>query len=297
MKKLKGFTLIEISIAIAFISILLITIALVTTDIVSSYRKGTAMKSVNSLGLDLISDFTSSISKAPSVTFANFCEYYAQEDARSACNADHAYLFTFQKSKAAIYINDTTSTEAPIFGAFCTGKDSYIWNTGYALNRDDYHLLDGNPIPSATLTYSSAGETSTISNFRLLKIDDPSRMVCMTHLVDLNNDDKTYSLTNSNEFDISENIFGSEYNLSAPPTELITSTGSLALYDLTVFPPTQDSTSKRLFYSASMILATISGGINILSTGDYCDPTSHNFLEFDYCAVNKFNFAMRATGE
>ena len=49
-----GFTLIELSFAIAFISVLLITITLITREIVSIYRKGYAIKTVNQVGRDII---------------------------------------------------------------------------------------------------------------------------------------------------------------------------------------------------------------------------------------------------
>ena len=298
MTKKKGFTLIEITIAIAFISILLLTITLVVNDIIKSYRKGAAMKSVNSTGLDLIDEFTSTISEAPSVTFSNFCEYYSDSAEKDRCNNDRANLFTFQRWKASVRIKDLVA-DVPVYGAFCTGKYSYLWNTGYALNSNDYQLSTNpdTPIPKATLTYHYQNDIKTAQNFRLLKIADSSRMVCMANLVDLDNSDRTYSINNSTSFDISETIFGSDYILAEEPAELISSDGRLALYDLTVFPPAQDTTSKRLFYSASMILATISGGVNITAPSDYCSPATNNFLEFDNCAINKFNFAMRATGE
>ena len=43
----KGFTLVELSLAIVFISILLLTIGFLTVHITSVYQKGLAMKAVN----------------------------------------------------------------------------------------------------------------------------------------------------------------------------------------------------------------------------------------------------------
>ena len=58
------------------------------------------------------------------------------------------------------------------------------------------------------------------------------------------------------------------------------------------------------------ILATYRGGVNIKSNGDFCegsdskdgtrdstDSDEMTLNDFDYCAVNKFNFSARATGE
>jgi hypothetical protein len=80
----------------------------------------------------------------------------------------------------------------------------------------------------------------------------------------------------------------------------------LALYDFTILPATKNYTTKQIFYPGSFILATIRGGVNIQSNGDFCQGSSSDEGEmdseytgndFDYCAVNKFNFAARATGE
>ena len=65
--KRKGFTLIELSFAIAFISVLLITVTLITNEIVSIYRKGYAIKAINQSGRDLIDDIQNSITESPPV--------------------------------------------------------------------------------------------------------------------------------------------------------------------------------------------------------------------------------------
>ena len=77
----------------------------------------------------------------------------------------------------------------------------------------------------------------------------------------------------------------------------------LAIYDLRILPATQNDTTKQIFFSGSFILATLRGGVNIESNGDFCtgegnlDGTDFTLNDFDYCAVNKFNFSARATGE
>lgn len=68
---------------------------------------------------------------------------------------------------------------------------------------------------------------------------------------------------------------------------------------------------KCLQLNLSFILATMRGGVDIMRSGDYCSPhmideitgesdDSGNILtlgaEFNYCAINKFNFAARTAG-
>ena len=79
----------------------------------------------------------------------------------------------------------------------------------------------------------------------------------------------------------------------------------LALYDFVVLPATQNNKTGQVFYSGMFILATMRGGVNILSNGDFCTGTDTMYSsnvestqqEFNYCAVNKFNFAVRASGQ
>jgi hypothetical protein len=76
------------------------------------------------------------------------------------------------------------------------------------------------------------------------------------------------------------------------------SQNNLAIYDFTVFKPTIHKVTSAAFYSGTFILATLRGGIDINSTGEFCsDPPDNLDTDFAYCAINKFNFAMRAAGE
>ena len=63
-----GFTMVEVMIAMAFVAVLLITIAIVTTNIVAIYQKGLTLKAVNSVGRGLVDELTASINTAPYVT-------------------------------------------------------------------------------------------------------------------------------------------------------------------------------------------------------------------------------------
>ena len=86
--------------------------------------------------------------------------------------------------------------------------------------------------------------------------------------------------------------------LSSQPSELLQDSDmSLALYDLVVSDSVLTKSSNHALYSASFILGTINGGINIMTESNFCQTPSNYSLNFSYCAVNKFNFAVRATGE
>ena len=84
------------------------------------------------------------------------------------------------------------------------------------------------------------------------------------------------------------------------PVVLLANDGSnpLALYSFTSALPAVNGLENAAFYSMSFILGTVQGGINVMSMGNFCEaPESSSSAEnFDYCAINKFNFAAQANG-
>ena len=89
-------------------------------------------------------------------------------------------------------------------------------------------------------------------------------------------------------------------NASTEPVELINRDEiDLAIYSFKITPATQSIRTKQAFLSASFILATLRGGVNIMSNGDFCQGEGVDEFksdDFAYCAVNKFNFSMRTGG-
>lgn len=296
MKSTKSaFTLIEISLAMAFLATLLVTIALLTMNIISLYQKGLSIKSISSAGRAIIDDFSRSIAVSPANDALNLCsaDKLNGDAAINRCRRDGAYKFTFRQVYQNIQLEGESSAKRlPVHGIFCTGQYSYLWNTGYALNSK---LITSGKDYRATLSYklSSNGTTveKDIKNFRLLKIPDGSRQLCSAHT---NSD---YSVINSNHYNLASST--NTLTLTSEPVEqLAEDTKGLALYDFRIFPPTQHHVSRHSFYSGTFILATIAGGVDITGAGDYCQEAPGGLsTDFAYCAINKFNFAMRATGE
>lgn len=309
MKSKKGFTLIELTLAIAFISILLITIGVVTVDIISVYRKGVAMKAVNSTGLDLIREFSDSIAAAPSVNYADICNetYKDNPDNKGKCEENGAQKIIYQeyKTPGIIKINgkDNSEKNVPVVGAFCNGKDSFLWNTGYVKNAIYTTAADNSEILGAIMTYNyidpvdNITKTKTKEDFRLLKVSDPNRELCAGRI----GNEVSYDSENiyKSKNDEGKFVFQMTSVLKEEPLELLPTTNKavgLALYSFIVYPPIKNI-SGETFNSASMILATITGGVDITKSGDYCTVPADPFSDFNYCAINKFNFAMRSTGE
>ena len=134
--------------------------------------------------------------------------------------------------------------------------------------------------------YEGDKKTEEWNDFRLLKVEDRQRAVCGSVLPDKYN----------NSEDIESEFKGKDKG----PVVLLANDGAntLALYSFTSALPAVDGLNSAAFYSMSFILGTVQGGINVMSMGNFCAaPESFDSAEnFDYCAINKFNFAAQANG-
>lgn len=274
----RGFTIVEITIAMTFVATLLITIALVITQMTAIYQKGLALRAVNSTGRELVDEFTRGITSAPAKGTSYLCNslYGSNETARAACESGDANLLTYHQDTATL-----DGQDVPVHGVFCTGRYSYIWNTGYALKGS----TDSKRRAELIVNGTNYGDT-----FHLMRVNDDDRALC-----------RAYMNTNSYRYNGNGNSKYS-YSISSDdaPIELLSgSEDNLSLYDFVPFPAAFHDITQHAFYSITFILGTVQGGINIMSAGDYCTAPSTDSLdsEFNYCAVNKFNFAVRATGE
>lgn len=284
----QGFTLIEISIVLAFVSVLLISIALIISNIMAVYQKGLTLKSVDSVGRNLIDEFTTAINAAPSIDTANLCRAYAKDNPE-ACKLDNAYKYIFQSRES--------STESVQYsGVLCTGNYSYIWNTQYGIQAGQ----------SLNLRYRTSGGDAVLTQPHLARFEDKNYRACTVSMR------STYEFTDQflNESNHTINITLLENDLSNPIAEPETNflDGSelpLLLYELTVFKISQDAVTLRSFFSGTFILATEqqASDASITRTDDYCrvvnsggSGTLDLGSRFNYCAINKFNFAARTAG-
>ncbi len=261
----KAFTLVELSLVIAFLSIILIIMATLTVSLIAIYRKGMTISDVNFVGRSVIEDLQNSISEAKiSQNPQAICsgKYTKGSSEYNSCEADGAMKLIYREALDA--------SGKPLYGAFCTGAYSYIWNTGYAEKLGTSHKvqLNGSSYP------------------RLLKVRDEQREVCKQFVND------SYNAVDPTNISI---------GISEDPVELISddNNGSkLAIYHFYVSKPATIPDTGRAFFSGSFILATIEGGVEIMASGNYCKPpgSASSDENFNYCAINKFNFAVQGNG-
>ena len=325
-----GFTLVELSLSIAFIAILSIAVTLIITNSIASYHRGLTLNNINTTGMDLVDDMRAAVQNAPAHPPVSDCtsiyststSYNNAEGntvtmdnkALSDCEDDEGHNFVSVTRVGNVKLNGVEIGGVPVFGAFCTGTYSYIWNSGYFSSQSEAEVMG---IEKAVLKYkylSDSGNVSseTATDFRLLKVHDENRAVCISALVvkEDGSIDNRYNITNENPINAGRNIFNIDLNdadtsifgvVDEPPIDLLMGdTGSnLAIYDLASMTPASNTSMNSLFYSTSFILGTVQGGININAAGNFCaTPEGYNseVENFDYCAINKFNFAAQAIG-
>ena len=293
-----GFTLIELSLSIAFISVLSIIIVVLINGTISSYNRGLTLNKINTGGMDLVDELRTAMQSSKDGSVLDECRKYEENtEAFDNCEKDGAKLFVSVVRRDKVTRGGDTMENIPVYGALCTGNYSYIWNSGYFSNRNDYQIGKGTEIMPVTLKYGdnktfvpqTGGDDEEGGYVRLLKVEDDRRAVCASKLKD-----NAYELNwEGNEF----NVVGS-LAMGSDPEEILASDGhnELAVYYLDTTIPAESKGSKDIFYSVNMILGTTSGGINLSTTGDFCATPGDALENMDFCAVNKFNFAVQVNG-
>ena len=290
-----GFTIVEVTLAMAFIGALLLAIAMILTNILSLYQKGLVIKSVNSVGRGLVSELTTGINAAPSIDSTSLCNTLASNPAE--CLKNGAFQFIFQSHEGiaehAASSDEYQDRDQPVqyYGVLCTGNYTYMWNTWRAF--DTGHKLK--------LTYldASSNKEEPLEDFKMIRFKDRNYRACSAIA------EEPSDFDNYGKVDITELPNHAAYFIEKPEDGFLDSTDvDLYLYELTIFPVSQDIVTLRAIFSGTFILATNRGDVNILRSGEYCNtnnPLGTGTVldlgsEFNYCAINKFNFAARTAG-
>lgn len=287
-KKFKsGYTLTELAVAIAFISVLLLTIAVVTLNLANMYHKGTTLKSVNTIGLELIDEFSVAVASATPKNYLTDCRIYTDAVQQEACRNDHGMKFFFQaytnkdagdgEGKKITKNNTALGNATQQYGIFCTGKYTYAWNTGYVLSQKGDFTKSSN--------IYSGGKTMNSGTFRLKKYFDEGGKICLGNL-DLEHD--KYTL---------ETDFGAT---ETPISDELINTKDIAIYDFTVDPPIQaEESTQGALLVMHLTLGSITGGVDVNTDYSGCDTEAiaeKGSYDMSHCAAYQFTFTSKAQG-
>lgn len=122
----RGFTLVELLLAMAFISALLLVIAVTVLQISSMYNKGLTLRAVDISGRNLTSDMR---------------RVFSETD---PFDLESSFIEQFNPG------NSNTEIEG---GRLCTGSYSYVWNLGGALANTDTPPINGYETGSKTIKF------------------------------------------------------------------------------------------------------------------------------------------------
>lgn len=118
----KGFTIVETMLSMAFISMLIIGIAIVTNQVINSYRKGITLKSINQVGQALSDDLFRAATGARGAQIIANQDFISEPDHGALCLGDYSYLWTTgpalvdpaREQERLLYANTPTETNVPI---------------------------------------------------------------------------------------------------------------------------------------------------------------------------------------
>lgn len=137
-KQRRGFTIIELMLAMSFISVLLIAIAMTVIHVSTIYTKGLTLKEVNQTGREVSEDLRRSIAASGRVELAtDFAE-----------------------------VMDGATV---VGGRLCLGSSSYIWNYGRTIEAKHVRL---------TKYLDAAGNPTDTPAIRFIKVPDGAKKYC-----------------------------------------------------------------------------------------------------------------------
>lgn len=324
--RLRGFTLVELSLSMTFIAILSIIIVLVINGAVSSYSRGITLNLINTVGNEVVDELKTAIHQAPKFdTVEKLCSdaYGETGDSYTNCKEDGARGLISVSQKGSIVRKSDNSLVAdgvPIYGALCLGNYSYIWNSGYLFDPEYYATIDGedsvinNPffrdddtslgILELRIWESPGGPGNEPQLYRdgsekMMRVKDEERWVCK-EMMNYENDSPGYlyqsqktlldetgnSLLSPTVMKIGENL------TTLNPTDIITNDSRVAVYDLKL--NADPVVGDGVLYSLSVTLGTVRSGIDV--NAEKCVAPNESGSNRDYCAINRFNITALANG-
>lgn len=144
MRKYDGFTLIEMLLAMSFVSGLLLAIALLIINITNVYTKGVTLTATDRAGKVIIADIRKSLGEA---------------------------------SPAGVAFVSVMSGPTKIGGRLCTGSVSYVWNYGDTISKASTQLIYRTHQNRYT---TGAVNSASTYNIRFQKYSDTTGSICKT---------------------------------------------------------------------------------------------------------------------
>lgn len=220
-----GFTLVELMLAMAFVSFLLIAVALTVIQIGNTYTRGLTLKQVNQSGVSISSDMVRSISAVRP--------------------------FDVSAGNGHYVVQSSTPGGVVKGGRLCTGSYTYIWNLGTESTENRY-----------------VSGVSVSAPIRLVKVVDSGSVYCTTPLPNV---DPTTAVE------------------LLPEGERL-----IAVQDFAITRVAGSVSIQQALYKIQLLLGTDGINRDISTVDASCKPPGDSDSKQEYCAINKFEFTVRA---
>lgn len=292
----QAFTIVEVLLAMAFLSMLILMIGYVVYNMINIYNKGMSIKDVNKTADLIISDMQNSIANSGDIKCA--IKYDNRNNMERLDTEGETCRALIRRGDSA---NNITG------GALCTGKNSYLWNYGDKLQElAGKSASDREVLEKKLFRYKNQANQST--PVRMVRIRDDSAVYCST------SPDLTGMVDSATSGSLPA-LYGNNINSLSPKdkvSELIeASDRDLALHSFSVTSSAPDEHTNQALYEIEFVLGTFHN--KLIETNDVScknlkqategkkrpdgsvdDSEKSGQFDLGYCAVNKFNFATRA---
>ncbi len=323
--KKQGFTIIEITIAMAFISVLIITLLMVGMQIASLYNKGVTIRDVNSASRNIVRSMQDDIAASSSRMRVFYREPVNSSGGTGGSSSGAATgSATLGAVRFATSLEEATREDVHFYssptdgGRLCTGSYTYIWN--YRSKFIEYNtggknangsLIADSGKNNGAQYFMSDSTRNRFEPVRFIKVKDEQRVLCSaTQISDLGAEFNTPEYRNGlripDEFmKTSTAILGEGERGLVVYSFNITSPDALINKDGRGNDNNLDSLNiTTMFYSSFYTINTTIGSslfdeeyIGSVSDKDVKDSsckTSNNRDSYaEYCALNNIEFVAR----
>lgn len=159
----RGFTIVELMLAMGFVAILLVSIALVTIQVSNIYNKGITLREVDQSGRSIASDFQRTIASS------------------SPLKDVTPFVFTSSGTPTNYIVSSATGAR---WGRLCTGSYTYAWNT----------IDPASGLPTSTNNKYSDNQQLV----SLVRVSDPDGKLCSSSTELINRAKATELLSSAN---------------------------------------------------------------------------------------------------
>lgn len=280
----RGFTLVELMLAMAFIGVLLVAVATTTQHMMRLYNKGSTLREINTVARTVVRDLQQSVGGASPFAVG----YYAPGAAQTPRVA--VGLAQASQHNQHYYVAHNEHGQV-VGGRLCTGTYSYVWNLRAAFaDPGDLQPVANNATPKPGVQYIRM-RGNRMQPVRFMRVEDSDYSLCK------------YSKSDNNGITVPV-LYGKKYFNVFGEGET-----NLMLYKFTITAPQDDTVAKRsaqnkttqpvtgAYYNIRLTIGTAMGDESITTQDARCKPPAQaSTNQAEYCAINTLQFIAR-TGQ